>query len=255
MPVWLWRADLASRSLHFVILSQTPLQPLESETIPDLAVTIGNTKIAAPFLTVLELLNDGSRPVPSNDFESPIEILADTGVNIVRARVTNANPKDIMVELATEPQSVILKPFLINPGDSVTIAVLTEGKSPVFRSRARISGISSVPIIDSSEVSKSPILSVLAALGALLSLVASSTVINAWPSKGGYLRPRAAFLIYAVGSFAGAFLIMFMLSILGIAGFWAFIATFGVASISAVSAANWLNAPTASGEKDAKDAA
>ena len=51
------------------------------------------------------------------------------------------NPPDLQGVVITEKQAVKLKPMLLNAGDSLQFAILTAGKAPLFKSRARITGV------------------------------------------------------------------------------------------------------------------
>lgn len=150
VPVWVWRADLSSRSLQFRIASQVALQPDDANSIHGLEVTVDGVLLKSPYISVFELSNDGEKPISSSDFEAPLEIRLGEGATVSRAQVTATNPKDVEATLTWEAQSLKIKPLLLNPRDVVAISILTSGKKPEFTTRARIAGISAVPIEDSA---------------------------------------------------------------------------------------------------------
>jgi hypothetical protein len=218
MPVWLWRADLSSRSLHFRLISQTSLQPADTASLPDLKLTVDGAELVSPFLTVVELLNDGNRPVPSSDFEGPIQLVVSKPSSIVKARITAKNPKELMTQLVTDPSSIQISPFLINPGDSLTIAVVTSGPLPNFEPRARIAGLRTLPIEDSVKGRLTTFEKLLLVLGAVVCMIGPGFVAPWFPLKGVYLRPRAGVLIIFVGGVTAASLMDSALSAWGVYG-------------------------------------
>lgn len=148
VPVWLWQADISARSLSVRLASSIALQPTEATSIPDIQISIDGVNIKSPFLSTLVLSNDGSKPVTVSDYESPIELSVGQDTQIVRARISSVEPHNLKAELDTSKQSVKLRPLLLNPDDTLTIAIITSGGSPSFDARARIAGISKVKFED-----------------------------------------------------------------------------------------------------------
>lgn len=150
VPIWLWQADLSAHSLSARLASSVALQPAETTSISDIQISIDGVNIKSPYLSTLELLNDGSKPVPASDFETPIELSVGQDTQIVRARVTSVEPNNLKAELDTNKQSVKLRPMLLNPNDTLTIAVITSGSPPSFSAQARIAGISKIKFEDTT---------------------------------------------------------------------------------------------------------
>jgi len=150
VPVWLWQVDLSAHSLSVRLASSVALQPVGATSIPDLQISIDGVNIKSPFISTLELSNDGSKPVLAGDFESPIELNVGQDTQVVRARVSSAEPNDLKAELDTNRQSVKLHPLLLNPKDTLIIAVMTSGGSPTFDVKARIAGISKIKFEDTT---------------------------------------------------------------------------------------------------------
>jgi hypothetical protein len=148
VPVWLWQVELSARSIAVRLVSSVALQPETTSTIPDLQISVDGVKLESPYLSTLELVNSGTKPIPSSDFESPIELLVYEGAQIVRARIASTRPTDVHGEITIDKQSVKLQPLLLNSKDSLTFAVITSGNAPTFASRARIAGISKIAFED-----------------------------------------------------------------------------------------------------------
>jgi hypothetical protein len=195
------------------------------------------------YLTVFELVNDGARPVPASDFESPIEIVSKNKAEIVRTIITNANPSDLAPIILLEDGSVKIKPMLLNPGDSVTLAVLSTKEEPMFSSRARIAGVRTVSILDAPKKAASPVYIAISLVAGLISFVAVNLVLGAWPSDGVTLRPRASFVVFMVAVFGATILLVAGLGMVGIEGFWPLLGVYVGCMLLTSVIARWLNSP------------
>ena len=65
VPVWVWKVDLQAKSLSAIMVSQTALRPDISSNV-DVKILVDNKPIDRPYLTVLKLSNNGSKPILSN---------------------------------------------------------------------------------------------------------------------------------------------------------------------------------------------
>lgn len=150
VPVWLWQADLSAQSLSVRLASSVALQPTETTSVPDIQISIGGVNIKSPFLSTLVLWNDGSKPILASDFELPIELRVGQGMQIVRSSISSVEPNNLKAEIDTDKQSVKLRPLLLNPEDTLTIAIITSGGQPNFEALARIAGISKIKFEDTT---------------------------------------------------------------------------------------------------------
>jgi hypothetical protein len=146
VPIWLWRADVQARSLQLRVASQTSLEPDVPKTVSGLKLSVDGANIDRPFLTVLELMNDGSRPIPATDYEDSIQILVGEGARLIRTQITDVQPKDLQPKLSSDGGKLLISPLLLNPGDTMTLAIITAGDKPTFKVHARIAGIQSVVV-------------------------------------------------------------------------------------------------------------
>lgn len=255
VPVWIWRADLSSRSLQVRLVSQVALEPDISGSIEGLQISISGVPLKAPYLSVIELSNNGDKPIPSADFEAPLEILVTDGALVWRAEVTETRPKDIEVDLSLDPVVIEIKPLLINPNDAITLSVLTSGRKPVFTTRARIAGVSIVPIEDNP--GKPPTIQKAAFLlfAALLLFIASSITNDSFISNEPVLlRKRAAILVSAATGVTGAAAFMAFLDTVGVTDAWLTIIGFVAIIFSAIVVSvywNW-NTKKADHKEDGK---
>ena len=150
IPMGLWQLDQNVHSITVRLVASTALQPQGKQSIPDIEVSIGGVKLQSPYLSTLELINTGSKPIQASDFETPVELALDNHASVVRARVSLTNPNEIKADLMIDKDVIILKPLLLNPSDSITLTVITTGDSPVFSPKARIAGVSRIAFEDAT---------------------------------------------------------------------------------------------------------
>lgn len=149
VPV-LWQSKQEARAITVKYLSSTTLQLDQQAGIKDLQVTINGRNIDRPYLSLLQVVNDGAKPILSSDFETPIELFAKNEALVVSAQVTDTSPAGITAKVSTDDKRVMIAPFLVNPDDSVFLTVLTSGGAPSFEAKARIAGVKGVNFVDSS---------------------------------------------------------------------------------------------------------
>ncbi|MDH2080306.1 hypothetical protein [Pseudomonas atacamensis] len=140
--------DLSSRSLTVRLLSSSPLQP--ALNIQNLQISLNGQNVESPYVSTIELVNTGSKPITSADFDGALQVLVANNAKLVSAEITSSTPKNIPAQLTTSENKTAISPFLSNPKDSVTIAAITSGPRPVFDVRARIVGINEVGFEDTT---------------------------------------------------------------------------------------------------------
>lgn len=178
--------DLNPNALQLRIES---ISELASASQPKLAIQVTRQGIALsqPTLSVLELYNNGGRPIPASDFESKLEITAGTAV-VSAVNLEEVDPVDLKPVVSVVAHRVVLEPLLLNPGDRVKLLVLTEGGPPEFQTNARISGIKKVKSVPmqqrSTESERIKALLLASALGPLSLVLILSSVRKLGGGRG-----------------------------------------------------------------------
>lgn len=149
IPV-LWQSSQEARSISVKLLSSTTLQLGPQSGIKDLQVTLDGHNIDRPYLSLFEVVNDGSKPILSSEFESPIEMLTKNEASIVTAQIIDTVPAGITAKVSVDDKRAKIAPYLVNPDDSVFFTILTSGGTPSFEAHARIAGVKGVNYVDSS---------------------------------------------------------------------------------------------------------
>ncbi|MFN9470997.1 hypothetical protein [Acidovorax sp.] len=213
--------DLTSKSLEFRVASQVSLEPARSGDIKGLQITLDSEPLDRPYLTVVELINDGLRPISSSEFEGPAEIRLSVGTKVVRAELVSAYPKSLEARVAITEKGIAVAPLLLNPEDKLTISILSSGGQPLFSPSARIAGVTEIKL----DVSQGKIpawkLSGLALLAAFLLFVASDiTNKGFFTGKPVVLRKRAAIFVSVVTGITGVSMFVIFLNNVGVQGWW-----------------------------------
>lgn len=242
VPVWLWQADQSSKSLSIKLATKISIQPKEQGPISGIEISVNGARLVNPHLVVFEIRNNGSKPIPATDFESPIQVNPGSETKLVRANITETIPKDIDVSLATDSQGITLKPTLLNPGDFVSVTAITSGDSPTFQSKVRIIGVSNVVLEDGTTKKPNKIKLALLLLGSLLSMTGAWLVSDGVVKTNGvFLRRRAAVFVGLVALIPASIGLLMFLDEVEIQGFWYFMLYDVILILSASLIASVLN--------------
>ena len=145
--------DLSSRSLAVRLSATSSLQP--AVNIQNLQISLNGQNVESPYISTIELVNNGSKPILSSDFDGALQIRMANDAKLISAEITSTTPKNIPAQITTSGNGVAISPFLSNPNDSITIATITSGPRPAFEVRARIVGVNEVGLEDNTVRSSS----------------------------------------------------------------------------------------------------
>jgi hypothetical protein len=150
-PIWLWQSDQDSRALTLTVVSKTPIA---TNSIDGLQVTLDNQSVKNLYVSSIDLINTGSKPIQTSDFDAPIKIQVGTSAKLLRAKIENTSPKDIKPSIEFNNSELKIAPLLLNPKDKMRISIISSENSPEFTPASRISGISAIEMIDNTTPSK-----------------------------------------------------------------------------------------------------
>ncbi|WP_077044214.1 hypothetical protein [Pseudomonas sp. KK4] len=156
LPVYLWQADSAAYSLTVRLVSSSALELPPDSKIHDMQIVVNGEKIDAPYVYSLVLINTGSKPIPSGNFETPLQIRTMNDGKLVTAQITGSEPADIPVKLSVEENQIKISPFLSNPEDQIAITLVSSGPLELT-AQARISGVRDVVFEDTSQNKTRPL--------------------------------------------------------------------------------------------------
>lgn len=154
VPVWLSQVEQQARSMVLQQVSVASLYPQSVPTVKDLRMTLNGQELDSPYLTVFDLKNNGSRPIPQADFEVPIAINAKEPVRVVSVELASVKPNDLKPIISINDGAITIQPLLLNPNDTLRMTAVTIGGNPEFSIRGRISGIQRIDIEDKTTTSE-----------------------------------------------------------------------------------------------------
>jgi hypothetical protein len=130
VPVLLWQLELSSKALTLTIKSTAELQSQGVDALDGVQVLVDGKPLRAPFVSVLELSNSGSKPVVALDFEGPMRISLTAPSEVVKVQLVLAKPPSIEPALTIHEGVVLLQPLLLNPGDVFRFVLVTANGKP-----------------------------------------------------------------------------------------------------------------------------
>lgn len=139
------------KSLAYEVLAETDLITIKEEVKGKLQVLYETVPVDNVSLVIMKIVNNGSVPLESSDFENPIIVSLNDNAKILDAQIIETVPGSLQPILSHQESSLAVEPLLLNNGDYITIkAVVTHYKSPP-EVKARIVGVKNVSRISLPE--------------------------------------------------------------------------------------------------------
>lgn len=229
MPVLiLWANPImeqSSRSLTGNVITQTSLHPRGVAKTTDLSIIVDGQKLENPYLTSIQILNNGSKPLRPNEYESGIELKLKPDTKIVKAEVESSNPNDLEIKIATDKNILTIAPLLLNSAESFVITILTSGKAPEWQARARIAGIPKFQL--NATKKNQPEYGKAAFLLAIIALLSYSIqIISDWMVAGETAKKMECRIVMGSLIFASSWLLIAFLRSIGDYEWWAGVVVF-----------------------------
>lgn len=109
-----------------------------------LTISLMGKPLSSLGLVAIKIINNGNRPIMTNDYESPIRFMFETSTEIISTRITDTNPVNLPGELFIAGSTVSLKPILLNPGDYLRIEILLSPAATNMSVDWRVVGVKSI---------------------------------------------------------------------------------------------------------------
>lgn len=106
VPFYFWQPDITAHSLSVRLIYSSVLELPTDSKVHNLQISFNGSKIEAPHIYSLALVNTGSKPILSIDFETPIEIHTKNTSKLVTAPITGSEPADIPAKRVLEGSPV-----------------------------------------------------------------------------------------------------------------------------------------------------
>ncbi|SEC39776.1 hypothetical protein SAMN04490185_1350 [Pseudomonas frederiksbergensis] len=169
IPFYFWKADFTAHSLTVRLVSSSDLELPSDSKIHDLQITVNGSKIDSPHIYSLALINTGSKPILSADFETSLEVRTKNDSKLITAQITGSDPAGIPAKVSIEENRLKFLPFLSNPKDQVTVTIVSSGPLDLV-AHARIAGVRDIIFEDMTQNQSRPFTASLTGVVAVTSL-------------------------------------------------------------------------------------
>lgn len=142
-------AERRKKVLSYEIISSTSLISVRQEIRDKLKIVYQGKIISQLYLNLIKIINSGNLPITASDFAVPVTFVFKNGTEIITAEVSGKKPAGLEATVAYTDTQVVLKPTLLNSGDSVEIKVLSTGQGDVTSVNGRIIGVKEIKKVSS----------------------------------------------------------------------------------------------------------
>lgn len=203
LPAYLWQADQAAHSLTVRLVSSSALELPADSKVHDMQIFVNGEKIASPHIYSLLLVNTGSKPIPTANFETPLQIRTLNEAKLITAQITGSEPAGIPAKLSIEENQIKIQPFLSNPGDQIAMTLVSSGPLDLTV-QARIAGVQDLLFEDATQTTSSPIGAFFYAVIAIACLALYLFLLPTSKTRGtitivGPIRNFATIVVFASG--------------------------------------------------------
>lgn len=133
-----------NKTLTYEIISRTAVLSASEEIAGKLQILFQGEAVRKVHLLVLKLANTGNVPVISSDYEREINFIFSDCEKILSAEISETNPAKLIAELIVKDKNIVLKPLLLNPGDSITLKALISGFESNIEVEGRVVGVKTI---------------------------------------------------------------------------------------------------------------
>lgn len=198
LTIWYANKPPSTKSLSLRLDSKNLINAAGNQDISGLKIFIDKKEIENPSLTILTIRNNGSIPIRSSDFESDIAILLEEDTQLIRATVIKTHPEDLKVSVKVEKSNAYISPLLLNPEESLTLSLVSEGLPGSISTKSRIAGISNIEIDEPKNSHAISYIKLLSAFVVAIPLVALYGPTTPVPKPTTPLNRRTWFMVVMI---------------------------------------------------------
>jgi hypothetical protein len=119
------------KALSYDIIVSSPLVSAVDEIKGRLEIYFDGKPVQDIHLVGVKIINSGNVPIVSADYERPVSLSFGREAEILSAKALEPNPDSLQASVDIEATRVVLKPVLLNGGDSITLTSLVSGLSEI----------------------------------------------------------------------------------------------------------------------------
>lgn len=146
------------KSLAYEILAETDLVTVKDELKDKLQILFEKVTVRNVSLLIIKIVNNGSVPIASTDFERPLKLLFKESSRVLDAQTVEVKPDSLRPQLGHQENQITLEPLLLNSGDYITIKAVVEQYQSPLEVTARIIGVKSINQILPTETNIEPMI-------------------------------------------------------------------------------------------------
>lgn len=206
ITIWAVRKQRNKKEIMYQVVSDAPVISIDKAVQDKVEVRLSGIVVHNARLLVLKLWNSGDVAVKRDDYDEPITVeFPERG--IVSSEVFETQPKNLIdpklikTFLKSQHKSMEISKFLLNPKESITLAILTDGEQDKINIRGRIIDGDIVEFIpeDLSKIISmySTILFALTVTTILIGILVISNLINKAPIDISFIIAYLVFFIIA----------------------------------------------------------
>jgi hypothetical protein len=132
------------KELTYRLLADGPVFSPDDEIRDRVEIFYDKKPVEAVSFLIIQFTNSGRTNISKNDFDGDLKFNFQGTVKILSADVIERNPSELPVEFEPILSTVLIRPLLLNRGDSFKIKILVDTLKPVLTVEARIVGVKSV---------------------------------------------------------------------------------------------------------------
>lgn len=120
-----------TKSLCYAITANMPLVNSDDDIDNGISLIRNGEIIDKARIISLVIKNNGNKYISKDDYTGDISFYVSNVSSVIFAKIIDSNPSDIFIKNSSEIKihhdSFFIEPLLLNPGDSLTIKLITQG--------------------------------------------------------------------------------------------------------------------------------
>jgi hypothetical protein len=149
VSIILWNLNQKRKALSFAILWNRPLLNLKGVTREQMDIFFKGKQVSEADLIVVRVFNSGHLPINTADYQTALALELEPGATILDANVIETLPANLE---AIEESKIMLRPILLNEGDSFTLQMLVLNAYGKVKVTGHVLGIHSIRAYKSSRL-------------------------------------------------------------------------------------------------------
>ena len=163
------------KELQIILDSSTPLVDVKPEASQDIEIYYQGQQVQNIYLIQLSIKNTGNQPIVESDYSKNLLLMLNTEAKIVDASKVSSEPPNIEPSIVISSRNYVeFSPFLMNPGDILTVKILAiapTNSSMDVKVDGRIAGVKELEIIAKSDITPLNITYITAIIGTVTALL------------------------------------------------------------------------------------